>query len=214
MTQDRFGEALEFLRRGHELGTKQPRWNNPSALWIAQAEQLDALGPRLGAIVRGEDVPANGNEAQVVVIHYYRKKRFALSARVYAKYCETTLAKDRDHVAGTFAISSAIQAGCGQGADSASLTAAERAELRRLALGWLRTGLALRQSQLAGDNPNIREIARDWLIGYQTRPEYAGVRDAAELAKLPAAERAEWDQFWADVRAALAKAPPPAPKKK
>jgi tetratricopeptide (TPR) repeat protein len=33
-------EALAELRRGHELGSKQPRWSYPSAEWVRQAEQL------------------------------------------------------------------------------------------------------------------------------------------------------------------------------
>ena len=38
-------------------------------------------------------------------------------------------------------------------------------------------------------------------------PELAAVRDPAKLAKLPAAERAEWQRLWADVSAIIAADP-------
>jgi len=39
------------------------------------------------------------------------------------------------------------------------------------------------------------------LLGWQTDPAMASVRDAAALAKLPDAEREQWQRFWADVAA-------------
>jgi tetratricopeptide (TPR) repeat protein len=41
------------------------------------------------------------------------------------------------------------------------------------------------------------------LSGWQTEPALAGVRDEAALAKLPAAEREQWQGLWADVAALL-----------
>jgi hypothetical protein len=38
--QGRFREALAALRRGHELGSKDPKWAYPSARWIAECEDL------------------------------------------------------------------------------------------------------------------------------------------------------------------------------
>jgi hypothetical protein len=40
---------------------------------------------------------------------------------------------------------------------------------------------------------------------WQQDPDLAGVRDAAELEKLPEAERAEWKKLWEDVAALLKK---------
>jgi hypothetical protein len=39
----------------------------------------------------------------------------------------------------------------------------------------------------------------------------AGVRDPGPLAKLPAAKREQWQNFWADVRVTLTDARKPAP---
>src|SRR5207245_10417714 len=42
---------------------------------------------------------------------------------------------------------------------------------------------------------------------WQTDPALASVRDPAELAKFPAAEREQWQRFWADVGAVVAADP-------
>src|SRR5262249_55559670 len=99
----------------------------------------------------------------------------------------------------------AVQAAAGNGADGAELSAAERAQLRRDALAWLRESLSRPQRELLP------------LLGYQakhTAPP-APVRDPAELAKLPPEERAGWQQFWDALAASQlpAVAPPPRPVK-
>jgi hypothetical protein len=38
--QGKFRQALEELRRGHELGSKLPGWKLPSAEWVRQCEKL------------------------------------------------------------------------------------------------------------------------------------------------------------------------------
>ena len=43
----RFAEALISLRRGHELGSKNPRWPFPSAQWVKECERLVELDAKL-----------------------------------------------------------------------------------------------------------------------------------------------------------------------
>ena len=62
--QCEFREALEAYRRGHELGSKNPRWPYPSALWVRQCERWVQLDARLPAILRGEAKPANSKPAE------------------------------------------------------------------------------------------------------------------------------------------------------
>jgi tetratricopeptide (TPR) repeat protein/serine/threonine protein kinase len=42
-----FREALEALRRGHELGTKKPGWSYPSAEWVRECERVVELDGKL-----------------------------------------------------------------------------------------------------------------------------------------------------------------------
>jgi hypothetical protein len=83
-----------------------------------------------------------------------------------------------------------------------------RAGYRRKALEWLRADL---KTQTGTTQPALRQVLTHWL----TDEDLVGVRDSAALAALPAAERAEWDAFWADVRATITgvqKPPPPRPE--
>src|SRR5262249_5146876 len=51
----RIAEALASLRRGHELGRKDPRWIYPSATYLKICERMLELDHRLAAILAGTD---------------------------------------------------------------------------------------------------------------------------------------------------------------
>ena len=95
--------------------------------------------------------------------------------------------------------------GCGQGEDAKELDDKERAGWRQQALDWLRADLDLRTKQLDGGKPEDRKAAGYALRYWQADAALAGVRDAAELAKLPADEQEAWRKLWADVEALLKK---------
>jgi hypothetical protein len=50
-------------------------------------------------------------------------------------------------------------------------------------------------------HPAWRPGIRRALAAWPTDPNLAGVRDPAELARLPEAERAAWQRLWDDVAA-------------
>jgi serine/threonine-protein kinase len=101
---------------------------------------------------------------------------------------------------------SAALAGCHQGEDATKLSESECARLRKQALDWLRADLAAWAKQVEGgkalDRTWMQQVLRHW----QKDTDFDGVRDVAALAKLPEAERAEWQKLWADVAALLKKA--------
>ena len=77
-------------------------------------------------------------------------------------------------------------------------------------LGWLRADLVLRRKEAAGGAAD-RAAAVRALAHWLQDPDFAAVRPGLMRIGLPAAERAEWDSLWADVRSALAEAQKPAP---
>jgi serine/threonine-protein kinase len=86
------------------------------------------------------------------------------------------------------------------GKDPRRLDEKERAVLRRQAMERLRAGLELR-TRLLKDG---KEAAWDCsLFPWLTDPALAAVRDREALAKLPDAERGQWQRLWADVAALL-----------
>src|SRR5262249_51251254 len=96
----------------------------------------------------------------------------------------------------------AARAGCGQGRDAADLDETSRAAFRRQALGWLRADLTARRRHQEQGLPVIPFAIDRWL----EVPDFAGVRGPDALARLPKAERQEWQKLWAEVADTLARA--------
>jgi serine/threonine-protein kinase len=202
--QGRFADSLAELRRGHELGSKQPGWRYPSADWVSRAERLADLEARLPALLRGEEAPGPADLAPLVDVCV--AKGFPAAA---ARLAAVALAADpasagRPSELRYVAAGSAALAAAGRGADAGRLPAKARAGLRRQSLAWLRVELTT-LAALAGDQrarPPLVQALRYW----QEDPDLAAVRDPAALAQLPQPERAAWQALWADVAALLERA--------
>ncbi len=207
--QGDYDGALAMLRRGHELGSRQPGWRYPSAQWVAVAERMAALVARLPALLKGEDRPKDGAERLTLAQVCYDTKRYAAAARLWAEAlaAEPKLGDDRRAQHRYSAACSASLAAAGQGADDPRPDDAARARLRGQALEWLKAERAAWARMLdAGDaqaRPTVRQTLEHWYVD----TDLAGVRDAGALAKLPESERAAWRALWAEVNALLA---PPA----
>src|SRR5262249_17904089 len=96
----------------------------------------------------------------------------------------------------------AALAGCGAGEDAAKLTDAERAGLRKQARDWLRADLDAWRRLPDQARPAVAKTMQHWLRD----PDFNGVRGPDALAKLPEAERKDWQELWADVADTLARA--------
>jgi eukaryotic-like serine/threonine-protein kinase len=200
--QGRFAESLTAYRRGHELGTKTPGWRYPSADWVRQAERRVALDAKLPAVLRDDAAPADAAEAAELAecVLYRQKPAAAIRLFEAAFAAEPALAQRPGLYYRYNAACAAALAAAGRGTDAAAaLPAKLRASLRRQALAWLGADLAAWQQRAAAD----RAAAGKTMTHWQADPDLAGVRGPQELAKLPAAERAEWEKLWADVAALL-----------
>jgi Tfp pilus assembly protein PilF/tRNA A-37 threonylcarbamoyl transferase component Bud32 len=208
--QGRFEDALASLRRGHELGSKQPGWRYPSAQWVSDAAGLVRLDRRLLAVVRGEARPADTTEQLGFARVCMLKKQYAAAARFYAAAftAEPKLADDlRSHNRYNAACAAALAA-VAKGEDAAKLAEPERAKLRQQALTWLRADLAAWTHLAEKGSPQTRANVQRTLRHWQQDSDLAGVRGDA-LAQLPAAERDAWRKLWADVDALLKRAGSP-----
>jgi tetratricopeptide (TPR) repeat protein len=210
-----FADALAALKRGHELGSQNPRWSYPSAQWVRTAEQLVALEPKLPKMLKGEAQPADPAEGLVLArMCQDYKKLYAAATRFYAEAfaAEPKLAGDLAAQYRYNAACAAALAGCGQGLDAGQLDDQERARLRRQALDWLRADLTQYAAIVDKGPAQARAGVQQRLEHWQQDTDFAGVRGNA-LAKLPEAERAPWQKLWAEVeglRQRAAKAPEPA----
>src|SRR5262249_7150191 len=209
--QGDYAGALEMRRRGHELGSRRPDWQYPSAKWVKEAEHMLALAPRLPRVRRGGDKPLDNPERLAFSQMCYATKRYAAAARLWAAALEhdPKLGEEREvqHCQRRYiAACAAALAGCGQGQDDPKPDERSRAKLRNQALEWLRAELTDWGRFLDGGQPTARASVagslRDWKFDIQL----AGVRDPDTLAKLPGAERSAWRSLWGEVDALLARA--------
>jgi serine/threonine protein kinase/tetratricopeptide (TPR) repeat protein len=201
--------SLAMYRKGHELGSKHPGWPYPSAQWLAQAEQLAALGERLPRLLSGEVHPRNATERLAVAQMCYDTSRSATSARFWAEAFEAqpTLAGDLKAQHRYNAACAAALAGCGQGKDTDKLDDKERARLRRQALDWLRADLEAWRRLLDAKPDKTRSAAAvTQVLGHWLEdPDFASVRGPEALANLPEAERRAWQELWSGVADTLAR---------
>jgi hypothetical protein len=80
------------------------------------------------------------------------------------------------------------------------------AKLRRQALGWLKAERAAWAKLLESGPPEARPAIAQILDHWKRDNDLAGIREAEALAKLPEAERKEWQALWAEVEALLKRA--------
>ncbi len=205
MGRGEFAGALEALRKGHALGSRQPGWPYPSALWVRDAERMAALDARLPALLRGDDRPANADEALTIARICCPKGLHAAAARLYqdAFARQPAWADDLTSAARYNAACAAAQAGSGRSQDDPTPDEAARAHLRQQALEWLRADLVLRARQLEGGKPEARREVQQTLQQWRRDPALSCVRDEAEVTKLPEAERVACHDLWAQVDALL-----------
>lgn len=197
-----------MLRRGHELGSRRPGWRYPSAQWVADAERLAALAPRLPALLTGEDQPKDTGERLAVAQMCHDTKRYAAAARFWAEAlaADPRLGDDRRPGHRYNAACAAALAAAGRGTDDPRPDDAARARLRGQALGWLEAERAAWAKVLDSGGARARPRVRRTFEHWRVDPDLAGVRDPSALARLPESERAAWRSLWAEVDALLARA--------
>jgi tetratricopeptide (TPR) repeat protein/tRNA A-37 threonylcarbamoyl transferase component Bud32 len=196
----RFAEALAAFRCSHELGSRSPQWKHPTAQVVQECERLVELDQLLPAVLAGKVKPADADEAlSLADLCLKHKGKTVAAVRFFGEAFDSRpkLAEELDSHRYNAACAAAL-AGCGKGADAAELTEPERGRHRQQARAWLTAELTA-WAERAG--PDRSKVLRQW----QTDPDLAGVRDQAALAKLPAAERAEWQKIWSGVADLLAK---------
>jgi tetratricopeptide (TPR) repeat protein/serine/threonine protein kinase len=203
-----FREGLAELRRGHELGSRDPHWAIPSARYVRECERLVELDERLPGFLEGKAAPASAGERIELAGLCSLKRLHRAAARFYeeAFAAEPKLAEDLVAAHRYNAACAAALAAAGQGKDADRLDENAKARLRGQALGWLRADLLLRGKQLASgkaaDRAEVQARLRDWLAD----ADLAGVRGPEALAKLPEDERQPWQKLWNDAADLLKRA--------
>ena len=203
------------MERGHRLGTGRTEWRYPSADWVERCRRDVQLKGKLRTILSGRDQPADHAERTDLATLAARKKHYAVAVRLFAEaFAERpALADDLDSSCRYNAACYALRAACGQGEDESPPSQTESTRFRAQALGWLRADLAARAHRLQGRPDPARVKLLRSLQDWRNDPDLAGVRDPGELAKLPEAERREWQALWDKFDACSSQANPQNPRR-
>ena len=202
--QGRLDEAIAEFREALRL---DPHFT-PASSNLAEVERMAALQDKLPSLQKGEYKPRTSDELHAMDGLCKIKKLFLASARMYAVAFadDAKLADDLKTRNRYYAACWAALAAAGQGKDDPPPDKKQKADLRRQALAWLRADLDLLAKQLDSDKPEDRRIAVEMLRYGQQDADLFGLRDAAEVAKLPADEQVACKKLWADVQTLLDKA--------
>src|SRR5262249_42173300 len=128
-----FAEALLHMRRGHELGSRNPRWPHPTAQWVKDYESLAELDARVLVLLRPMEQPKDTAE-RLALARFCQdyKKFYGAAARWYGEVlvAEPAIADDLYNSHRYKAACAAALAGCGQGKDADKLDDKEKRRLR------------------------------------------------------------------------------------
>jgi tetratricopeptide (TPR) repeat protein/tRNA A-37 threonylcarbamoyl transferase component Bud32 len=206
--QGKFAESLAAFRRWEELADSSAL-KDQAATQVRLAEQLIELHGKLPRLLAGEEEPEDADECLLLGRWVCpSKKLYVAGVRFYREAFtkQPKLAEDFHAWHRYNAACCAALAGCGQGKDADTLDEKKRAGLRQEALDWLRADLALWSKLLDSGKPADRAEVKSRMAWWRKDRDFAGVRGAAALAKLPETERKAWRQFWDDVATTFHKA--------
>jgi eukaryotic-like serine/threonine-protein kinase len=176
--------------------------------FLDSAPETVALDARLAAIIRGDQSPKDATERLRLAQRAYEKALYATAVRLWTEAfaINPNLVNDRQTGSRYNAACGASLAATGHGKDVPAPDEAATVRLRRQALDWLKAEFAARKDAAMNiaqiQKPTVAETLAHWLED----PDLAGLRTKPELAKLPEAERNEWQLLWADVDAFVKRA--------
>jgi tetratricopeptide (TPR) repeat protein len=208
---ERFDEAIASYRRYRELSGTDPDKLADIDKAIADIERCKSVVGRIDAVVKGEVRPVGADELRAFRSILYFRAQHAAVVRLTdeAFRADPKLADDLESNNRYRAAYSAVLASIGKARDDPNPSDEARSRYRRQALDWLKADLALHSSAIGGGKPEAVKHARGILGYWKTDLALASVRGTVAIAKLPEAERAEWQTLWAEVDRLMASTPRP-----
>jgi serine/threonine protein kinase/tetratricopeptide (TPR) repeat protein len=201
---------LEFLRNHYRvqaiLGTKMKNRGEAAAAFQRSVEVTEELASDFPEMRLYREQVVSGSLRLAELCKDARQilaqEKAYLVARAYLEKLAAAFPEQpqyKESLARVLISLSELAAPDGRAKVTTGLDDQERARLRDQALAWLRAELGDLRHQLnkepAKAAPAILQQLQHWLQD----TDFAGVRGDEALARLPEAERADWQKLWADV---------------
>ncbi len=198
----RFAEARTAVHRGIDADVAEEPDRRVLREKLNLCERMLALDTRLPALLQGKERPAAAELLELARLCLDYGRPHAAAGLFNAAFAARPDLADDLGSGHRYAAARAAARAAKLRPNEAWLGEPQRAGLRRQALDWLRADLDLGAKLLRdGRSPG-------WgLTIWRTEADLAGVRDQRALAKLPDAERQEWQRLWADLEVSLAADP-------
>jgi formylglycine-generating enzyme required for sulfatase activity len=173
----------------------------------AEQQAFTQLWTDVAALATKAEESADNAERLAAAQIAHVRRQFATSAREFAKAltADPKLADGREEQHRYNAACAAALAAARQGLNEPLPDDGAKAKLRGQALDWLTAELRVWDNLFAAGAPQDRPLILRILNHWQRDADLAGIRDPAQLDKLPADERKAFAQLWADVAALLKK---------
>jgi serine/threonine-protein kinase len=200
----RVDEAIPYFERSLNINPKSVTTHSNFGGALRDKGRLDEAIDQFQQAVRLDPKYAIGQINLGIVLYTKRRLEEAIDHLQQALQLEPGMAAAQTTLGIAFyaAARTAARAAADRGPEHAPIGESERAAKRRQALDWMRANLTLATKLL-----NDGKVVGAPPILWQTHPDLASVRDPRELAKLPDAEREQWQKLWADVAALIASDP-------
>jgi len=198
MQSGRYAEALDRVRKGHELGRQRANWRYPSARWVQICEQRTRVATRLERLIDAGETPASPKERVGLALICLERGLFHRAAEWYrSSFVEAPhLAKRRSPNHRFLAARAAALAGAGEGRDAGGLDGETRSRWRGQAVAWLEAELAVWTEALDRHLSHAPATVRGALVAWWGTPDLAAIRDPDRLAALAPAEKKACDALW------------------
>jgi serine/threonine protein kinase/tetratricopeptide (TPR) repeat protein len=185
----RNGESVEAYDQAIEALRSDPQTASRVGQDREWSRTLATIERRLPALLRGEDRPANAEEAAQFASAAFRTGDYEASLRLW-----------RNAIAEVPDIADDVAAGYRFHAARADVAAAsspecdpaQQARWRNEDAGWLAAEFSAYSTMLRGTHPEDRILVRKRLLIANRSPELAPVLDVARRAHLPSGEHAMW----------------------
>jgi tetratricopeptide (TPR) repeat protein len=194
-------DALTSSERAIALSQPGSDTAKTAAEMAGVMRHLLRLEPRMEAFLAGRDAAADDAEAYGFAILCYHRSAYVASAEQYSRVM-TSFRPSKPFPWVLEAAASAALAGTERGSDAALLDEEGRSRWRAQSLAWLRLEL----DRIRGMASQGRWGAAPDIVRLRAWPDLAGLRDPAEIAKLPLPEQRLLREFWEEVDRVAAKA--------
>ncbi len=180
------------------------RWLRSQKRASREAERVAAWDARVSSALKDKQ-PKDMAERFALIQRAKATRRYVAATKLLSDALEANpkLADNRTLQHRYNAACYAALAGSGMGIDDPSPDEAARARLRKQSLGWLKAELEVWLDLVKSGNAREKPIAELSLTHWKQDADLVGVRDTPQLARLPEAERKEWQLLWAAVEDVL-----------